>query len=112
MVVTSSTSMNALRRSIMKIPKIEPSGRLSANSSASPNGDSWLDHLATPRIKERATSFLNMRHLAPSRGFSTPNLPQGRGNRVANLSKDDKESALRQSMLPPTSNFRQTHVYH
>ncbi|KAG2179211.1 hypothetical protein INT43_002061 [Umbelopsis isabellina] len=75
MVVTSSTSMNALRRSIMKIPKIEPSsGRLSANSSASPNGDSWLDHLATPRIKERATSFLNMRHLAPSRGFSTPNL--------------------------------------
>ncbi|KAI9290193.1 hypothetical protein BC943DRAFT_333428 [Umbelopsis sp. AD052] len=120
MVVTSSTSMNVLRRSIMKIPKPIETSRKSAGItvpfSPSPSSDSWLENLSTPRIKERAKSFLNFRNLAPSRGFSTPNLrmisgasqgifngrnrqispmgapvPTGRQNRIVKLSKEESD---------------------
>lgn len=138
MVVTSSTSMNALRRSIMKIPKSEqPSRKSAVNTSASPNSDGWLDQLATPRIKERAMSFLSLRNLAPSRGFSTPNLrlisgpsqglfgnknrqispmgaptPMLRNNRVMNFKKDDNEAIFRQSVFPPSSDLRKGQMYY
>lgn len=136
MVVTSSTSMNVLRRSIMKIPKpIEPSRKsagLTGPFSPSPNGDSWLDSLATPRIKERAKSFLNFRNLTPSRGFSTPNLrmisgasqgifngrnrqispmggpiPMGRNNRIVKFAKDENEIPFQTST--PTVEVRHDH---
>ncbi|KAI8582793.1 hypothetical protein K450DRAFT_278089 [Umbelopsis ramanniana AG] len=135
MVVTSSTSMNALRRSIMKIPKpIEPSRKsagVTGPFSPSPNGDSWLESLSTPRIKERAKSFLNFRNLAPSRGFSTPNLrmisgasqgifngrnrqispmggpiPTGRQNRIVKFSKEESDDVFQSSMLPPAVEIR------